>query len=252
MHKIVTVHSFRQSVGKSTLAANLAAVLAQKGLRVCLLDTDFQGASAHLFFDLSKSQGHGTFNDFILNKCSILDAVHDVTDQIEPVNSGGKLYLIPASTQINDVMQMLHSTLNIDQYNKGLRTLAENLSLDVLLVDTRAGLNENTMTVIAVSNVLMLVLHPDQQDFQGTAVTVEIARKLLVPNIKLVLNDSAESLNSEEISKQLEVTYHCGGGTVLSHDEDLLALGSSKLFVTTHPDQLFTKHIFDLSTKILS
>ncbi|MEI6289815.1 MAG: MinD/ParA family protein [Chloroflexota bacterium] len=252
MKKIITVHSFRQSVGKSTLAANLAAVLAQKGFRVCLLDTDFQGASAHLFFNLSDKQGLDTFNDFVLGKKRIEETVNDVTEQAGEVKEGGKLFLIPSSTQIKDVMEMLHNTINIEQYNKGLGTLAENIMLDYVIVDTRAGLNENSLTVIAVSSVLLLVLHPDQQDFQGTAVTVDVARKLSVPAIRLVLNDSSETLNNNEISKQIELTYQCGRGTVIEHNEDLLALGSSKLFVTTYPDQSYSKHVQELAKILIS
>ena len=39
-------------------------------------------------------------------------------------------------------------------------------------------MNEETLLSIAISDVFVLVLRPDHQDFQGTAVTVEVARKL--------------------------------------------------------------------------
>jgi septum site-determining protein MinD len=41
-------------------------------------------------------------------------------------------------------------------------------------------LNEETLLSILISDTLVLILRPDQQDFQGTAVTVEVARKLKI------------------------------------------------------------------------
>ena len=48
MSTIVTVHSFRRGVGKSSVAVNLAVLLALQGRRVALIDTDFQ-APSHSF-----------------------------------------------------------------------------------------------------------------------------------------------------------------------------------------------------------
>ena len=36
-----------------------------------------------------------------------------------------------------------------------------------------------------------VILRPDQQDFQGTAVTVDIAKSLGVPELRLVVNKAA-------------------------------------------------------------
>ena len=248
MNKIVTINSFRQSVGKSTLSANLAVLMAMQGRRVALIDTDFQGASAHLFFGLGDTDTHATFNDYLTGNIQVTAAAHDLTERL-PVTreKSGKLYLLPASTQITDIMKMLRSCINIERYNEGLASLEKELALDVLLVDTRAGLNENTMTAISISHTLLLVLHPDSQDFQGTAVTVEVARKLQVPNIRLVLNDGSPNLDPQEVSKQMEETYHCGGGVVLNHTEELLALASSQPFVLAYPNHPLTKTLQDIA-----
>src|SRR5690242_2292141 len=100
MNKIVTIHSFRQSVGKSSLAANLGALLALQGHRVALVDTDFQGASAHLFYGLTDGETLHTFNDYMWKKCDVLKTVHDVTGRLG-AQTEGKLFLVPASTQIS-------------------------------------------------------------------------------------------------------------------------------------------------------
>lgn len=249
MNKIISIHSFRRGVGKSSLTANLAALLALQGQRVALVDTDFQAPSAHLFFGLSDGEIAHTFNDYLWDKCDILSTVQDVTAQIGS-GAAGKLFLVPASTQAADIMKMLRTPLSIDRYTDGLEKLGKELALDILLVDTSAGLNEDTLLNIAVSNALVLVLHPDKQDFQGIAVTVDVAHRLQVPAIHLVLNDTAETLNVEDARLQLEQTYHCGGGTVLNHTEDLMALASSRPFVLCYPQHPLTTRIKELAERL--
>ena len=50
--KVILVASAGENEGKSTIAANLALALAEKGRRVALLDCDFRKPSLHKIFDL--------------------------------------------------------------------------------------------------------------------------------------------------------------------------------------------------------
>lgn len=61
------------------------------------------------------------------------------------------------------------------------RSAGNCLKLDYLFIDTHPDLNEETLISIGISNVLLVILRPDSQDFQGTAVTVDVARKLEYP-----------------------------------------------------------------------
>jgi MinD-like ATPase involved in chromosome partitioning or flagellar assembly len=249
MSTIVTIHSFRRGVGKSSLITNLAVLLASQARRVALIDTDFQSPSIRLFFGLSDGENTHTFNDYLWDRCDIVSTVQDVTSQLEP-GANGKLFVIPASDKIADIMQFIRTPPNIDRYMDGLEKLTEELNLDILLVDTPAGLNENTLQSIAVSNVLILVLHPDKHDFQGTAVTVDMARRLQVPAIHLVLNDAPDNLNVEDVRNQLEQTYHCGGGLVLNHAEELISLSGRQPFVLRYPLHPLTTRIKELAGQL--
>jgi septum site-determining protein MinD len=249
MGSIVTFHSFRHGVGKSSLISNLAVLLALQGRRVALIDTDFQTPSIHLFFGLSDEEIPHALNDYLWNKCDILSTAQDVTPRLAS-NIDGKLFVIPASDKIADIMQIIRTPPNIDRYTDGLEKLEKELGLDILLVDTPAGLNENTLQAIAVSNAVVLVLHPDKHDFQGTAVTVDTARRLQVPVIHLVLNDVSDTLDVEDARVQLEQTYHCGGGTVLRHTEELMTLSGSQPFVICYPEHPLTARIKELAEQL--
>jgi septum site-determining protein MinD len=251
MKTIVTIHSFRRGVGKSSLSANLAVLLAAQGRRVALVETDFQAPSIHLFFGLSDEEIPHALNDYLWDKCDILSTVQDVTSRFA-AGAAGKLFVIPASNKIADIMQIIRTPLNLDRYTDGLEKLGNELALDMILVDTSAGLNEDTLQAIAVSNAVVLVLHPDKHDFQGAAVTVDMIRRLQVPAIHLVLNDVPANLDVEDTRRQLEKTYHCGGGVVLNHSEELMTLASSQPFALHHPAHPLTAQIKELAERLIS
>jgi MinD-like ATPase involved in chromosome partitioning or flagellar assembly len=245
----VTIHSFRHGAGKTSLATNLAVLLTMQGQRVALVDTDFQSPGIHLFFGMGDEDIPHTLNDYLWDKCDILAATQDITSKVAP-NSNGRLFILPASSEIADIMQSIQTPLNIERYASGLGELQKKLSLDLILVDTPAGLNENTLQTIAVSSVVVLVLHPDKHNFQGTAVTVDTIRRLQVPSIYLVLNDAPESLNVEGARRELEEAYHCSGGVVLAHSEELMALSSSRPFVLQYPSHPLTAQLGDLAKRL--
>ena len=249
MNTIVTIHSFRRGVGKTSLAANLAVLLARQGRRVALVDRNFQSPSAHLFFGINDGDITHTLNDYLWNKCDILSTVQDVTAKLGP-EIKGKLFLVAASTQVTEIMRILRNPMNIDRYISGFQKLETELALDALLVDTPAGLDEDTLPSIAVSNTLVLVLHPDKQDYQGTAVIVDVARNLQVPKIQIVLNDTPEAVDAASAQSQLEQTYQCGKSLILPHAEELMALSSSQLFVLRYPEHPLTNSIKELAERI--
>lgn len=244
MEKVTTIHSFRRGVGKSTLAANLAVLMALRGRRVALVDTDFQAASAHLFFNIPESECN--LNSVLWGNADILEAAYDVT----PAQAGpGKLYVIPASMQVADIVKSLRMSLTLEYFTERLHRLVTSLNLDSVLLDTPSGLQENTLVSLAFSNALVMVLHPDKQDFQGTAVTVEVARKLHIANIHIAMNDAPETLEERDAQIQLQESYGCNSCLVLKHAEELLALGSAKPFVLHYPNHSFTHALQTLAEK---
>jgi septum site-determining protein MinD len=87
--------------------------------------------------------------------------------------------------------------------------LARELELDVLLLDTHPGLNEETLLLITISDVPAVILRPDQQDYQATSVTVEVARRLEVLRLLLVVNKTPPTLDFAAVKARVEQTYNC-------------------------------------------
>ena len=115
--------------------------------------------------------------------------------------------------------------------NEGLQQLTEGLNLDVVMIDTHPGLNQETLLSIAISHVLVIIMRPDQQDYQGTSVTVEVARRLDVPNLLLVVNKVPQSFDFDAVKTRVGQTYHVDVAAVLPHSDEMMVLASAGVFV---------------------
>lgn len=234
MKKIITVHSFRRGAGKSNLVANMAAHLGSMGLRAGVIDADFHAPSMQIFHHLDEDEIDFTLNDYLVGRCDILQAAYDVTYKLG-LRGAGKVFVAPASSVSGDILHMLHAPFDFDRFSQGLHTLIDLLELDILVLDTSAGLSEETLSAIAVSSTLVVLLRTDQQDYQGTAVTVEIARSLQSPRPLLVLNDAPLALNLDNACGELEAAFGCPVAALLPHCEELQALASRGAFVLHYP-----------------
>ncbi len=250
MSKIISVHSFRGGTGKSNTTANLAAIYAQRGLRVGVVDTDIQSPGIHVIFGLEEDRMVHSLNDYLWGKCEIQDAAHDVTPYLR-ATVPGKVYLIPSSIKPGEIARVLREGYDADLLSDGFQSVINSLKLDLLLIDTHPGLNEETLLSVAISEVLVIIMRPDSQDYQGTSVTVDIARKLGVPNLFLVVNKVPQQFDTNAVRTRVEQTYSCEVAAVLPHSDDMMSLASSGVFSMQFPDHPVTRLYKQLAERIL-
>jgi MinD-like ATPase involved in chromosome partitioning or flagellar assembly len=239
MPRIISVHSFRGGTGKSNTIANLSALLATGGKRVGVIDADIQSPGIHVLFNLDTTVLKYSLNDYLWGKCEIKQAAYDVTPKAE-IKDSGRIYLIPSSIKAGEIARILREGYDVGLLNEGFHTLIKELDLDTLLIDTHPGLNEETLISIAISDALIIVLRPDQQDYQGTGVTVEVARRLEVPKMLLLVNKTPQIFNPEDVRVRVEQAYHCAVAAILPHSDEMMGLASSGIFVFHYPEHPIT------------
>ena len=240
MGKIVSIHSFRGGTGKSNITANLAVSVAREGNRVGIVDTDIQSPGIHVLFDVDVEKIAHPLNDYLWGKCSIEETALDVSpilldEEGKQAAGVGAVYLIPSSNKTREITRVLREGYDVGTLNDGFQDLIKRLKLDYLFIDTHPGLNEETLLSIAVSDILILILRPDKQDFQGTAVTVEVARKLQVPNLFLVVNKVLQDFDFEDVKRQVETTYQVPVAALLPLSVDMVRLASGGIFSLKNP-----------------
>jgi septum site-determining protein MinD len=239
MAKIISIHSFRGGTGKSNTTANVAALLAAEGQRVGVVDTDIQSPGIHVLFGLAGKEISHALNDYLWGKCDIQETAHDVTPNLG-VDIKGRVFLIPSSIKPGEITRVLREGYDAQLLTHGFRRLIEELGLDVLMIDTHPGLGEETLLSIVISHTLAIILRPDQQDYEGTGVTVEVARPLEVPRMVLIVNKVPSVFDSAAVKAQVEQTYNCPVAAVLPHSDEMMALASGGIFALHYPDHPVT------------
>ena len=253
MSTIISIHSYRGGTGKSNLTANLASSIALQGKRVAIVDTDLQSPGIHVLFGISPQQMGLSLNDYLYGRCNIEQAVHDVTDKLgSDVSTQGSLFLLPASINAGEITRVLREGYEVNLLTDGLRSLIKTLRLDFLFIDTHPGLNEETLLSILISDILVLLLRPDQQDFQGTAVTVEIARRLRVKKLLLVVNKVLFKLDFVSLKHQVQQVYDAPVAGILPLSEEMIELGSAGIFSLAYPDHPYSRGVREIVEQIQS
>jgi septum site-determining protein MinD len=239
MSKIISIHSFRGGTGKSNTTANVTALLAASGLRIGVIDTDLQSPGIHVLFGVDEDKLTPSLNDYLWGKCEIEEAAQDVTPLLG-VPISGQVFLIPASMKPGEITRIVNQGYDPGLLSDGFHRLLDELKLDILMVDTHPGLNEETLLSIAVSDALAIIMRPDKQDFQGTSVTVDVARRLDIGRMVLVVNKVPTTFNMADVKTQVEQQYDCDVAAVLPHSDEMMILASSGIFALRYPNHPIT------------
>ncbi len=251
MGQIVSVHSYRGGTGKSNVTANLAWQLAIRGKKVAVLDTDLQSPGVHMVFALDRNRITHTLSDYLFGRCEIEEASYDMSREL-PDGSGGKLLLLPSSMSVDAIVRIASEGYDVGKLNDQLLQLVDALQLDYLFLDTHPGLNRETMLTTAVSQMLLVVIRPDTQDFHGTAVLMQVADRLGVPHIYMIANKVPRALDAYDLKKRIESTFSHDVLGLLPLDEDLALNGSEGLFTVRHPEHAVTREIESIAEQLLA
>jgi MinD-like ATPase involved in chromosome partitioning or flagellar assembly len=215
------------------------------------VDTDIQSPGIHILFGLDEAEMRHSLNDYLWGICHIKETAHDVTPRLSGEITG-RVFLIPSSMKAGDIARVLREGYDVGVLRDGFHELIEALKLDVLMIDTHPGLNEETLLSIALSDALAIVLRPDQQDYQGTSVTVEVARKLDVPRLVLIVNKVPSVFDVADVRARVEQTYGCEVAAVLPHSDEIMTLASAGIFVLRYPDHPITAALKQVAAKLVA
>jgi MinD-like ATPase involved in chromosome partitioning or flagellar assembly len=175
-----------------------------------------------------------TLNRYLWGEIDIADSAYDVGQNLQ-ITGDGQLFLVPSSCKADDIARILKDGYDVRQLNDGFRQLVKALKLDYLFIDTHPGLSKETFLTIAISHCLLLILRPDKQDYQGTAVTLDVARQLNVRHVKLVINKALSSLEPIALRKKVEETYDIPVAGLFPLSEDIVQLASEGVFCVRYP-----------------
>ncbi len=244
MSRNIVFHSFRRGVGRSTLIANLVYLMASEGKHIGVVDTNIRSPGLHILFGLDDREIKYTINDFLLGRCDIMQTVYPAplfTDQ----KIAGKVFCIPAGNRPVKTWDVKILDYGLEQMNKSLK-------LDLLMIETQSGLDKEMLNSMAVSDVLVLLMRLDRQDYLGTRILMDIAGKLDVARVMLVINETPEIFDFADVKTETEKVLECKVGAVLPHSDEMMALASQGIFVQHYPDSALAELYRQIANKLIT
>lgn len=249
--RIVSIHSYRGGTGKSNISANLAYLAARRGKRVAVLDTDLQAPGVHLLFGFDTNRMPYTLSDFLFNRCGLEEAAYNLKGVAELKDIGDSVFLLPSRMTVDAIMKVIAEGYDVGKLNDQLNHLIEHLSLDLLLIDTHPGFNEETLLTLAISDTLVIVLRPDKQDYHGTAVLVEVARRMAVPHVHMLANKVFGNVDKDDIRQKIQQSYGHDVIGILPFAEDMARLGSEGIFAARYPSHPLSQDLDSVVQRII-
>ena len=140
--QVIAVSGGKGGVGKSNVSVNLGIALAQMGRRVVLLDADLGLANIDVLLGITANRN---IQDVIAGDCDLRDVL---------VNGPGGIKIVPASSGTQRMTQL--STLEHAGLINAFSELGD--QIDVLIVDTAAGISESVVSFLRASQELLLVV----------------------------------------------------------------------------------------------
>ncbi|WP_329387913.1 MinD/ParA family protein [Streptomyces sp. NBC_01351] len=224
MTRTIVVHSHRGGTGKSSVLANLALLLAAEGRRVGVVDTDIQSPTLDLLFRLGPGL---SLADYLLGRCEIEAAAQQVALP--------GLYVVPARTGTAALQEIMTSGYDVGLLPEGFDRLAVHFALDMLLLDTHAGLNNESVTAMASADVLMIMARADRIDLSGVEETIALAGRLPCRRT-LVLSMAPAGIDREAARRRAQEVYGAPLAGILPYSPEMAALYGERIFAEAHPD----------------
>lgn len=140
--QVIAVTGGKGGVGKSNVSVNLAIALAELGRRVVVLDADLGLANIDILLGINANK---TIENVLQGECELRDIM---------VPGPGGIRVVPASSGTQKLAQ-----LNTHEHAGLIRAFSDiGNDLDVLIVDTAAGISDGVMSFVQAAQEVVMVV----------------------------------------------------------------------------------------------
>jgi MinD-like ATPase involved in chromosome partitioning or flagellar assembly len=97
-----------------------------------------------------------------------------------------------------------------------------------------------------------VVLRPDAPDFEGTGVTVQIARQLEVPHLMLLVNQLPPNVQPQAVRARVEQTFKCEVAAILPQSPEFMSFDNNGLFALRHASHPLSRALQHVCTGLMA
>ncbi|MFW9779685.1 MAG: ParA family protein [Candidatus Heimdallarchaeota archaeon] len=186
MEKIL-IHSYKGGTGKTTVAVNIAGLLARKN-RILLVENDFMMPS---FFDIFKREPDFYFNDYLMGNVTFKKTIcPNIRFNLDVVFTNN--HFDPNEKVMGSDQEWFMTVL--ERMMIDLKSLES--TYDYVVFDTPPGWHLILVNLIMLSDKAVLLLRPNSYEVNGTKIMLRILYKRAKPganwNIYLLFNQVPE------------------------------------------------------------
>lgn len=155
---IIAVISGKGGVGKTLVATNLAAVVAENGKKVLLLDTDVGFTNADILLGVYPKH---SIKDFVNHKCGIEELITPTSYGVDLISLGG---------DVSDLLAM--NEFVIKDFATSFLKLLENY--DIVFMDMPPGFSNSYMPFLALVDKFIVLTTPEPTSVVNTYTMVKL------------------------------------------------------------------------------
>jgi len=240
--RVISITSGKGGVGKTSIVANLGYAFTKMGKKVLILDADLGLGNLDVLLGLAPKYN---LSHVIMDEKAIEDIL---------IEGPGKMKILPASSGIQEL-----TNLTRKQKIKILTQLDLLIdSVDVLFIDTAAGISSNVMDFNATAQEIVVVVSPDPTSITDAYALVKVlSLKYSEKVCKLLVNRTTRLEEGREVFRQLHlvterfldinIEYL---GCILDDDKVTKGVKSQKIVSELFPDTQASRCFRDLARKI--
>lgn len=240
--KVIAIASGKGGVGKSNFTVNLAIELSKLGNRVMILDADLGLANVDIILGINPKY----------NLSHVISEQKDIKDIVTETDYGVKI--IASGSGVKELVN-----LSNQQREKFICKISELEDLvDILLIDTGAGISKNTLSFIYASDYSIVITTPEPtalMDAYGLIKVVSLSKNNIP--LKLIVNMVSSKEEAKEIASRVILlsrrflnTFVEYYGLIFRDKNVLNSVMSQKPFTILYPTTKASDCIRDIAKKI--
>jgi flagellar biosynthesis protein FlhG len=202
--RFIAITSGKGGVGKSTISSNMAHVMAKNGLKVGIFDADIGLANLDVMFNVKIKKN-------ILHVLRGEATVEEILVPIEP-----NLVLIPGESG-EEIFKYASSGL-FERFMEHADVLND---LDVMIVDTGAGIGEHIQLFLRACDDVIVVTVPDPAAITDAYATIKVTSRLR-DNVSVIMNQVKNPQEAQALFDKIQKVALANIGNEL----ELVFLGS--------------------------
>jgi flagellar biosynthesis protein FlhG len=240
--RVIAVTSGKGGVGKTSIVANLGYALTKLGKKVLILDADLGLGNLDVLLGLAPKYN---LSHVIMEEKSMEEIL---------VDGPGNMKILPASSGIQELTHLTREQKI--QILSQLDLLVD--SVDILFIDTAAGISSNVMDFNATAQEIIVVVSPEPTSITDAYALMKVlSLKYSEKVCKLLVNMTRRPEEGREVFRQLhlvtdrfldmDIEYL---GCILHDEKVTRGVKNQKIVSELYPDTQASRCFRDLARKI--